>query len=216
MWFVVYLLAKGTYIPASIDAASFWRILMSAFPAYALLAASALLLIPGVRARPAAAPPVVTGRRFTIAVAAAFAVFAVLPLGVVAALPRLHDQGHVALRTPDTLIPVSSAPRLRATVSGGAVHLTWKESRPSTASGFYHVLRTKLAPDYGCAGRVNGSSDDCVLYGQSIATTRATSFTDHPGPGSWTTRVGGAANWLDDPKLGDLYVLSTPLRVAAG
>lgn len=216
VWFAVYLLAKGTYIPASIDDASFWRILMPAFPAYALLAASALLLIPGVRARPAVAPPVATGRRFTVAVAAAFAVFAVLPLGVLAAVPRLHDQGHLALRTPDTLIPVSRSMGLRATVSGGAVHLTWKESRPSTATGFYHVLRTNLATDYGCAGRVNSSSDDCVLYGQSIATTRGTSFTDRPGAGSWTYRVGVAANWVNDPKLGDVYVLSTPLRVAAG
>ena len=216
VWFAVYLLAKGTYIPASIDDASFWRILMPAFPAYALLAASTLLLIPGVRARPAVAPPVETGRRFTVAVAAAFAVFAVLPLGVLAAVPRLHDQGHLALRTPDTLVPVSTSVGLRATVSGGAVHLTWKESRPSTASGFYHVLRTNLAPDYGCAARVNSSSDSCVLYGQSIATTTGTSFTDHPGAGSWTYRIGVAANWLDDPKLGDVYVLSTPLRVSAG
>jgi hypothetical protein len=216
VWFAVYLLAKGTYIPASIDDASFWRILMPSFPAYALLAASVLLLIPGVRARPALAPPVATGRRFTVAVAAAFAIFAVIPLGVLAAVPRLHDQGHLALRTPDTLIPVVSSVGLRATASGGAVHLTWKESRPSTASGFYHVLRTNLAPDYGCAGRVNGSSDDCVLYGQSIATTRGTSFTDHPGPGSWTYRIGVAANWVNDPKLGDVYVLSTPLRVDAG
>src|SRR2546425_5328960 len=39
-WFTVFLLAKGTYIPASIDDASFFRILMPAFPAYLLLASS--------------------------------------------------------------------------------------------------------------------------------------------------------------------------------
>jgi len=216
VWFVVYLLAKGTYIPASIDDASFWRILMPAFPAYVLLAASAILLIPGVRARPTAAPPLVTGRRFTVAVAAGFVIFAVLPLGVLAAMPRLHDQGHLALRTPDILIPVTSSLGLRAAGSGGTVHLTWKESRPSTASGFYHVLRTSLATDYGCAGRLNGSSDNCVFSSQSIATTRGTSFTDHPGAGSWTYRIGVAANWLNDPKLGDIYVLSTPVHVEAG
>ena len=45
-------LAKGTYIPASIEDASFFRIMMPAFPAYVLLAAMVVLLVPGVRARP--------------------------------------------------------------------------------------------------------------------------------------------------------------------
>src|SRR5213075_2437345 len=46
-WFVAFVLVKATYIPASIDDASFWRILMPAFPAYVLLAASVVLLVPG-------------------------------------------------------------------------------------------------------------------------------------------------------------------------
>jgi hypothetical protein len=215
-WFVVYLLAKGTYIPASIDDASFWRILMPSFPAYAILVAAVVLLVPGVRIPPADAEQRVTRRRLTIVTAAAFAVFAVLPLGVLAAVPRLHDQGALALRTPDTLIPVSRSLGLRATASGAGVRLTWNESRPATAGGFYHVLRTKRSSDVGCAGRVNGSADNCVLYGLSIATTRAKTFTDRPGAGTWTYRVAVAANWLDDPKLGDLYVLSTPLTLNVG
>ena len=51
-WFVVYLLTKGTYIPASVEDASFFRIMMPSFPAYLLLAASVVLLVPGFRARP--------------------------------------------------------------------------------------------------------------------------------------------------------------------
>jgi hypothetical protein len=214
-WFAVYLLAKGTYIPASIDDASFWRILMPAFPAYALLAASVLLLVPGVRARPAQAAPILTGRRLTIATAAAFALFAVVPLGVVAAVPRLHDQGRLAVRTPDTLVPVSSL-GLRATASGGQVRLRWNESRPGDASGFYNVLRTDRPTDFACAGRVGNSADNCVLYTTSVATTRGTTFTDRPGAGTFTYRIGVAANWLDDTKLGDIYVVSRPVTVSAG
>jgi hypothetical protein len=217
VWFVVYLLAKGTYIPASIDDASFFRILMPAFPAYVLLAGAVLLLVPGVRARPAPVPAAPAGRRLTIAVAAAFAVFAVLPLGVIAAVPRLHDGGRLAVHPGQTLIPVSGSVHLRATVNAGAVQLRWNGSEPGTASGFYHVLRTNdPVGDVKCPGRVNNSPDNCSLYTDSAATTRSTSFVDHPAAGTWTYRIGIAANWLDDPTLGDIYVVSKPVAVTVG
>jgi hypothetical protein len=214
VWFVAYLLLKGTYAGASIDDASFFRILMPAFPAYALLAASVLLLAPGVRARPAPAPPVRTGRRLTIATVGAFIVFAAVPLGVVAAVPRLHDQGRLAVRTPDTLVPISPSVGLRTVRQDGTVRLTWNESIPATATGFYHVLRqSEPNGDVGCAGRLNNSADNCVLSTASIATTRRTTFTDHPRAGTWTYRIGVAANWLDDPTLGDIYIVSKPVTL---
>jgi len=211
-WFAVYLLAKGTYIPASIDDASFFRIMLPAFPAYILLAASVALLVPGVRARSAPAQPDRPGRRLTVAVLTAFAVFALLPLGVLAAVPRLHDQGALAVRAPDTPIPVAG--HVRASVSGDSVQLTWHSLKPGAARAFYHVLRADTPNgDVGCAGRLNGSSDNCVLSTSSIVTTRATTFTDHPGPGTWTYRIGVAANWLNDPALGDIYVVTKPAAI---
>jgi hypothetical protein len=212
-WFVAYLLLKGTYAGASIDDASFFRILMPAFPAYVLLASSVLLLVPGVRARPAPAQPVRTGRRLTIATVGAFIVFAVVPLAVVAGVPRLHDQGRLAVRTPDTLVPISGV-GLRAVRQAGTVRLTWNDSIPGTASGFYHVLRANDQKGYvACAGRLNNSADNCILDPQSIATTRATTFTDHPPAGTWTYRIGVAANWLDDQTLGDIYLISQPVTL---
>jgi len=211
-WFVVYLLVKGTYLPASLDDASFFRILMPAFPAYVLLAASVSLLVPGARARPGPVRPERAGRRLTIAVVVAFAAFAALPLGVLAAVPRLHDQGSLAVRAPDTPVPVSGTVGVSQT--SGDVRLAWRGMKPGTARAFYHVLRANGAnPDVACAGRLNGSSDNCVLYTQSIATTRATTFTDRPGPGTWIYRIGVAANWVDDPKLGDIYVVTKPTTV---
>src|SRR3989441_9563564 len=94
-WFTVFLLAKGTYIPASIDDASFFRILMPAFPAYLLLAAAVVLLVPGVRAQPGGGTIPLAGRRVTVALAVAVAVFVVAPLAVVAAVPPLHDEGRL-------------------------------------------------------------------------------------------------------------------------
>ena len=93
------------------------------------------------------------------------------------------------------------------------MRLRWSGSEPGTASGFYHVLRRKGAPDVACAGRVNDSSNDCSLFTDSLTTTPGTSFTDRPGAGTWTYRIGVAANWLDDPTLGDVYVVSKPVIV---
>src|SRR5205823_10768922 len=146
------------------------------------------------RLRPAPPSPTPSGRRLSYAVAAAFVVFAALPLGVIAAVPRLHDGGRLAVRPNlQTLIPVSPSVGLHAAAADGVVRLRWSGSEPGTASGFYHVLRRKGAPDVACAGRVNDSSNDCSLFTDSLTTTPGTSFTDRPGAGTWTYRIGVAA-----------------------
>ena len=61
-WFAIFVVAKATYVPASVEDASFWRILMPSFPAYLLLTASVVLLVPGVRARPAPESFTLAGR----------------------------------------------------------------------------------------------------------------------------------------------------------
>ena len=215
-WFTVFLLAKGTYIPASIDDASFFRILMPAFPAYLLLAAAVVLLVPGVRARPARSSPLLNGRRLSVALAAAVLVFAVLPLGVIAATPRLHDLGQLAAKVGNqgSLIPVSSALGITASTRGKLVHLKWRSRSSGAASVFYRVLRTKgSGGGVACAGRLRNSSDNCVLFADEVGSVRSPTFDDQPGPGSWSYRIGIAANWLNDPSLGDVYVVSAPVSV---
>jgi hypothetical protein len=213
-WFVVFLLAKGTYIPASVEDASFFRILMPAFPAYLLLAAAVVLLVPGVRPRPAERPVGLDRRKLTIALTAAIAAFAVVPLGVIAAVPRLHDGSRSAVRVGDSLIPVSASIGVAAKAQGSVVRLDWRARRPGAASVFYRVLRQQGAGDgAACPGRLRNASDSCQLYMDEVGSSRTTSFDDRPGPGTWTYRVGVAANWLDDPKLGDVYVVSGPVVV---
>jgi hypothetical protein len=211
-WFTVFLLAKGTYIPASIDDASFFRILMPAFPAFLLLTAAVVLLVPGVRARPARPAPILSGRKLSIVLAVAVLVFAALPLGVIAATPRLHDEGRQAVRLADSLVPVVPAVGLTATTQGGVVHLKWRPRPTRAASVFYRVLRAKGAGGGAlCAGRLRNSSDNCQLYVDEVGTVRTPAFDDRPGPGSWSYRIGVAANWLNDPSLGDVYYVSAPV-----
>jgi hypothetical protein len=213
-WFAVFLLVKGTYVQASVEDASFWRIMMPAYPAYLILAASVVLLVPGLRARPAPASFALTGRRYKVVIAVAAAVFVVLPLGVIAATPPLHDQGRQAVIVGDTLVPVSAAVGLEASAANGTVNLTWRNGKPRTASPFYRVLRSNRPGSTACAGRLRNSADDCRLYMDLVPTaTRSASYVDRPGPGHWTYRIGVAANWLDDPTLGDIYVVSPPVSV---
>jgi hypothetical protein len=214
-WFIVFLLAKGTYIPASVEDASFFRILMPAFPAYLLLAASVVLLVPGARPRSADRPLALHRRRLSFALAAAIAVFAALPLGVIAAVPRLHDGARSAVRATDnSLVPASSSVAPAANARNDAVRLTWRP-RPSVGgSVFYRVLRVQGAGGgASCPGRLRNAPDACQLYMNEVGTSRATTFTDRPGRGTWTYRIGVAANWLNDPTLGDIYVVSRPVIV---
>jgi hypothetical protein len=213
-WFVVFLLVKGTYIPASVEDASFFRILMPAFPAYLLLAAAVVLLVPGVRARPAPRPLGLDRHKLILAFAAAVAVFAVLPLGVIAAAPRLHDGASSAIRVGGSLIPVSSSIEPAAKAQGGAVRLDWRARNAGAAAVFYRVFRGQGAGDGAvCPGRLRNAPDSCQLFLDEVGSSKSRSFADRPGRGTWTYRIGVAANWLDDPSLGDIYVVSTPVRV---
>ena len=91
--------------------------------------------------------------------------------------------------------------------------LSWRPQRTAPASVFYRVLRAKFGGPGLCAGRLNNSADSCRFYGEPIAATRDRTFVDHPGPGTWTYRIGVSANWLDHADLGDVTVLSTAVAV---
>jgi hypothetical protein len=213
-WFTAYLLLKGTYVPASIDDASIFRILMPGYPAFLLLAASVVLLVPGIRARPAPSPLRLAGRRLTFALAASAAVFAAFPLAVVAAVPPLHDGGRRAVSQPSVLVPVNAAIAPSAAVEGTAVRLSWRPGKSAAAGVFYRVLRSN-GPTGGlfCAGTPHSAADDCRIYMDSPGVSRTPAFVDNPGPGRWTYRIGVAANWLNDVNYGDVTVVSPPVTV---
>jgi hypothetical protein len=213
-WFGVYFLVKGSYVLASLDDASFFRLLMPSFPAFVLLAASIVLLVPGVRPQPAPLGSAIPARRLTVAFAVAAALFVLLPLGVIVAAPPLHDQGQLALQSNQNLVPVRGDVGLTGGVQGRAVQLSWQRSPTRSATVFYRVLRSgKDLPDFACGGRLNNAADRCTLYMNAVAATEKPLAVDHPGPGTWTYRVAVAANWLNDFHLGDDYVLSRPVTV---
>ena len=53
----------------------------------------------------------------------------------------------------------------------------------------------------------------CTIGLPEVGVTHLGSLIDKPGKGHWIYRVAVAANWLDDPTYGDVYLVSSPLRV---
>jgi hypothetical protein len=215
-WFIAYLLIKGTYVLAGLDDATFFRLLMPAFPAYVLLCAAVVLLIPGIRARPAVGAERVASRRLALAVGVAVVVFGLAPLAVVAATTPLHDGGTKAIQQGISLIPVSTKLQPHVQVTGGEAHVTWQPQTSRGAKLFYRVFRGHGDRDVACGGRLNNAADDCRQFADDVGATQRTELIDHPPKGMWTYRVGVAANWLNDPTLGDVYFVSTPVTVTVG
>jgi hypothetical protein len=146
--------------------------------------------------------------------AVAVALFVVAPLGVVAATPRLHDSGRLGVRYPDTLLPVSASISPWAVTREDTVKLSWRSSGTASTQVFYRVLRREGNGAAFCARRRGNAADSCDLsYMEPVTTTDVTAFTDHPGRGTWSYRIGVAANWVNDPRLGDVYVVSAPVTV---
>jgi hypothetical protein len=215
-WFAVFVLLKGTYINSRVEDASFWRLMMPAFPAFVVLAASVPLLIPSVRARPAAARPWRIPKRVVVAVCAAFvAALSLFPIALVAATKPIRGSDADAFVLGNTLVATSRTFGPQAGVNGRSVRLRWNPVRSSAGATTYTIYRRAGPVDVFC-GPIRNAPDLCTLYADVVGTTRATSFVDHPSHGTWTYRIGMTANWLDDPHAGDVYLFSRRLVVDLG
>lgn len=207
-WLLSYVVVKGSSNVAGIENGSFWRLVLPALPAYVLLVAAIPLLVPTLDRRlgrrldpPPARRP---GRNAVVAIVLALAL---VPMGaVLAATPQTGSD--LAIDVNGILVPVDGE-----TVSivvrrdGDGQRLTWTDAT-TRASTFYKVYRTeRVGPDVECQTE---GGDRCYLRMIELTTTRSRSYLDaSPEPGV-TYRVGVAANWLDDPEQGDVFVLSPP------
>jgi hypothetical protein len=213
-WLGAFLVFKGFSPRASIEASSFWRLIMPAWPAYLLLFASIPLLFPtlarrlGDRLRPPAAGSV--GRRWVV-------LAAVLTLAVPAvaagASHQIQPPTPALTQTTATettiLTPVDEKVRLRVERAGTGQRLSWSDLTWQ-ANVFYRVYRTNDDSDLECVTRENASWL-CFLRSVPIGTTREPEFVDaSPPAGRATYRIGLGTNWADDPSAGDLFAFSPP------
>ena len=211
LWFWPFVILKGSNFAATVDSGSFFRFVLPALPAFVLLAASVPLLIPkygiAFARRTALAPARSIGRRWVIA---AIVALGLVPIGAVAAVHPTEDPTRV-LQERGIATPVGAID-LRATSRGDLVALDWDAPPASGANVFYRLYRSPKASDHTCFPAFHGVGR-CTLSSPELLTTRRTAATDRPGTGTWTYRVGAAANWVDDTELGDVFLLSNPVTV---
>jgi hypothetical protein len=224
VWLAAFFVVKGSSPAVNVETGSIWRLLMPAWPAYFLLGVSLPLLVPQWGSRLAdrfrsSVRPLPGGPR---AVAAAGAACFLLPVVAFVALPP--DDTREATKVPmrSLFLPIDGSFQPRgAQTEAGVLRLTWPPIR-GYADGFYVVLRSPrrfvfpATTDVVVEGqrcRTPGGAFRCTLEMEEIGRTRARFWREVPPRGTWTYRVGIAANWLDDPDFGDIFVVSAPLNV---
>jgi hypothetical protein len=227
LWLGAFLVVKGTSDQASVEDASFWRLMMPSFPAFVFLLASVPLLVPKLGGAIAARFPPSSAarpRQLTCLIAAVAVLFVLVPVVVLAATHVQVGPTTVKNDAEHTSIPVGGGLDLSGRRVGGRVLLGWTAPYRGNVDIFYAVLRSR--PQYpdpsnpderaveegvSCHPKPAHAAQDCHLYMSRIASVRGTSFADRPPPGRWTYRVALAANWLDDPTGGDLLLVSEPV-----
>jgi hypothetical protein len=214
VWFWLYFVIKGSDPVSSVDSGSFFRLLLPAIPPLVVMVACLPVLIP--RLGPALAErfpapvPRVPGRRVLIGSAV---LFALVPFVAAAGLQRISTSSR-SIIIHQIAVPVDSGVGLNIDhVADGTLLLRWHDSSEGSTRVFYRVLRTKGTTDVACLP--SSGTTNCYFSGQPLTTVRTNSFVDRPPPGRWTYRIAVAANWVDDPKMGDTFLVSAPVTLTA-
>ena len=208
-WLAAYVFLKGTDPRASVDTGSFFRLLMPAWPAFLLLAAAVPLLVPTLAPRiverfRGASELFRPGRR-TLAVAAV--ALALLPVPLVLLARPLHEPEAVLDPVGSVYVPVTRGFGLGVDSARGVNTLSWRAPATGSSDVFYVVYRSRGGDGTSC-DHLPGGASYCSIRARLLGRTRATTFVDEQAPPEATYRVGAAANYRDDPRLGDLLLLS--------
>jgi hypothetical protein len=220
-WLLSYAVVKGSAAVATVESGSYWRLIMPALPAFALLSAAIPLLIPtfigrmGERLAPVKAKRV--GLRTTVAVVA---ITALVPLAVLVATPQMHLTLNPA-PPPEILLPAVIVDNIEVPVDAGIVSLdvrregstsvlTWTDST-TRARPFYRVYRASPKNGFNDMICEDRGVPRCELRNETLVTTRERRYVDPNPPADASYRIGVAANWLDDVTRGDVFALSPPV-----
>jgi hypothetical protein len=211
-WLAAFLLVKGFSTRADIQANTFWRLLMPAWPAYLILFASIPLLVPtlarrlGDRLRPTAFGPLA----FRWVVVAAGLTVAIPTVAIAASAPSTRPERAVFRDDVDNFIltPIAEDVELRVVRTDAGQRLRWTPGGPWLGDVFYGVYRAEEGPDVECEHTDGARSVYCFIRSVPIATTRNREYVDLEGPSGAWYRIGVGTNWLDDDTQGDVFAFS--------
>jgi hypothetical protein len=229
VWLLAFFVVKASAPATSVESASIWRLMMPAWPAYFFLAISIPLLVPawGPRLRDRFRAPL-RRVRWPRAALVPVALALTVPLLVTAVLPPSEGRGAAKLPLRSLFLPVDQEVGLAVQPVEGGLDLSWNAPDPGSAESFFVVFRSPL--EYALAddpSRMvrqgvlcepsNGGAPRCTIEMEEVGRTTEERFLDRaPPPGTWTYRIGTAANWRNDDSLGDPFVISRPLNVSVG
>jgi hypothetical protein len=219
-WFAGIVLVKGGSSLASVDSGSLFRYLMPAFPAFCILAASLLLLVPTLGRRLLATlRPAAPSRRASLAIVAAGTLaFAAVAGATLAATPLRGDVLVVKVEESQPLIPIVADLGPTIGAEGRRITLRWQETAETSADTFYRIFRSPenvdVAPQNAICTDEGGAVYCTLLDARAVGETRELVFTEEtPEPGRWVYRVAVAGNHLDDTTQGDPVVISDAVVV---
>ena len=211
VWFLAYVLVRGSSELASVPTGSLFLLLMPVFPAFVLACAALPLLVPRLADRlPVRGVP--RGRTSNRRAGVAFAVLAVAPFFLVTALPVAKTPLVVFDPNRHALAPVDEGFRPSASASGAGVSLAWP-AKDSHANVYYNVYRSRANGSSGLRCATGGGAANCVLRMKHVSSANERSYTEKPPAGRWTYRVAGAANSVDEPTGDDVLLVSPPVDV---
>ena len=219
-WLLGYVVVKGAADVATIESGSYWRLIMPALPAFALLTAAVPLLVPTFLERMGPRLEPIPGRRPGLrATIGVVAFLAIVPIVWLLASDSFHverQQGSSgAFVIPQLVVSNIGVPADPAVVElevrrvGNANVLTWTDST-KRARTFYRVYRASAAKGFSemvCEPR---GVDRCDLRMETLTITRDQRYVDADPPPDAIYRVGVAANWLDEEDRGDVFAISPP------
>ena len=207
-WFVgFFVLNSGSLARGRVLDGSLFRLLEPGYPAFVLLAAAVLLLVPtwGLR-RPVAAAPRELRPRVTPVLVAGAVLLALYPLVIVGlARPAPRDRVVFQFGRKES-VPVSSAFALHVDRGAGGAQLRWQEPPADGVALSYRVYRS---PEYGCGHGPPGGRD-CLLRMARVAVVRSTAWSD-PEPGRFWYRVAAVAAYSSATTGADLLLISPPV-----
>ncbi|CAN5652119.1 hypothetical protein BH20ACT14_BH20ACT14_06630 [soil metagenome] len=210
-WLAAFIVVKGFSTRADIQANTFWRLLMPAWPAYLILFASIPLLVPtfarrlGDRLRPALVKPLAWR---WIAVAAVLTV-ALPTVAIAASSPSTRPERAVFQDDAGNFImtPLAENVKLEVEPTEDGNLLSWTTGGPWHGDVFYRVYRLE-GPDVECEHTDGATAVYCFIRSIPIATTRDTEYLDPDAQAGTWFRIGIGTNWLDDDTQGDVFAFS--------
>jgi hypothetical protein len=220
VWFVGYCIVKASNTgDSSIPSAAYFRLAEPGLPAFLLLAASVVFLVPGLGRRVAApatpttaAPPVDVRRVDVRRLAPAGIVLALVPLVVVLATRPASTARTVRDENVVQEAPLSSAMHLAAVRNpDGTVTVSWRSPAVGSTRPWFVVYSS---PTDSCTYPAHGAAQ-CVfnLPVPILTTTQALSAVDRPGQQGRWYRVALVADYRRSTVGGDLMLVSHAVHV---